>query len=126
MPLAFPLQCIGSEGPDDMPNVRIMIVDDDQETREALLDYVTNALKCETVTLADVKSAIAAVQVFKPDLILTDYDMPGMNGLDLIREIKAIMPHVSIVMMTACAKIETAVEAMKQGAEDFLSKPFNL
>lgn len=104
---------------------RVMIVDDDQAIREILLDYVANALNCETVALADVKSAVAACKVFKPYLILTDYDMPGANGIDLIKEVKATMPHVSIVMMTACGKIETAVEAMKQGAEDFITKPFN-
>ena len=108
-----------------MRKLKVMIVDDDESIREALFEYVTHALDCETVALADVKSAIVAAKVFKPDLILTDFQMPELSGLDLVREIKAIMPHVSIVMMTAFSGVETAVEAMKLGAEDYLTKPFN-
>jgi DNA-binding NtrC family response regulator len=106
--------------------IKVMIVEDESQTREMLLDYFTNGLGCEVVALADAKSAVTALNSFKPDLILTDYDMPGTNGLDLIRDVKALIPHVTIVMTTACQKIETAVEAMKRGAEDFLTKPFNL
>jgi two-component system response regulator AtoC len=106
--------------------VRVLIVDDEEKMRNTLLDYMTKALDCEAVALPDTKSAMDAIEGFKPDLILTDYDMPGANGLELIRQAKALVPHTMMVMMTACQKIETAVEAMKMGACDYITKPFNL
>lgn len=106
--------------------LRVMIVDDDQAIREILLDYVNMNLKCETVAVADAKSALAAVRAFKPDLIITDFDMPGINGIELIHEVKLTMPQITVVMISASGKIETAVNAMKAGADDYLAKPFTL
>ncbi len=60
------------------------------------------------------------------DLVLTDYRMAEMNGLELLTEVKRRFPDASVVLMTAYATVENAVAAMKGGASDYLSKPFSL
>ena len=110
-----------------MQPVKVLIVEDDECIRAGLLDYFTDGLKCETVAVADYKSAEAALRSFKPDLVVTDHNLGGNgNGLDVVRTAKAIAPHVSVVMVTASERIEVAVEAMKLGAIDFFAKPFNM
>ncbi|MFQ5463142.1 MAG: sigma-54-dependent transcriptional regulator, partial [Phycisphaerae bacterium] len=61
-----------------------------------------------------------------PDLILLDYRLPGIDGLEVIRELRKVGNQSSIIMMTAHGNIDTAVEAMKRGASDFLTKPLDL
>src|SRR4030067_3278704 len=60
------------------------------------------------------------------DLVLTDLKMPGMDGLELLKNIKGTRPEVMVILMTAYGSIETAVEAMKMGADDYITKPFNI
>src|SRR3974390_612145 len=70
--------------------------------------------------------AIQTVQERFFDLILLDYKMPGKTGLDVLKEIKQINPEIDVIMMTAYGTIETAVDAMKSGAIDYITKPIEL
>lgn len=102
--------------------VRILIVDDEPATRKVMARAL--GAKYECLTAADAEQAL---KVFgeNPDiaLVLTDYRMPGMNGVELLAAIKAEHPQVHGILITAFGEIELAVEAMKQGADDFLTKP---
>jgi len=74
----------------------------------------------------DGNTAIEQVQGGHFDLLLLDFKMPGMNGIEVLKKIKDINPEISVVMMTAYGTIETAVDAMKLGAVDYISKPIDL
>jgi two-component system, NtrC family, response regulator AtoC len=102
----------------------ILIVDDDKNTREGL----QRALRVNfDVRLAeDARRAMDALADDDVDVMLTDLRMPGMDGLALLRRVQAHHPDVVCILLTAYGSVETAVEAMKQGAFDFLTKPVNL
>ena len=76
-------------------------------------------------TAANGKDALAVLEKSPQDLIISDLKMPGMSGLDLLRRIRAEYPEIIVLMMTAYGSIETAVEAMKLGAYDYITKPVN-
>lgn len=103
--------------------LRILVVDDDKNICRAL----SLSLKDTKCTLSIAHSVDEAVLKFKEnpvDLILTDFKMEGKTGLDLIKEAKAFQPDVLIVVMTAFASIENAIKVVREGAYDYLSKPF--
>ncbi len=108
-----------------MTDARILVVEDEQSMRELL----TIMLKKETYqvsTLGDGQSAIEAIRREPFDLIITDVRMPGVDGLQVLKAAKDLSPDTMIIMITAFATTETAVEAMKLGAYDYITKPFNL
>jgi two-component system response regulator FlrC len=111
------------ESPDT--SERILIVDDDPSMRTALKESVRR-LGYAVQGAIDGAEALERVSRFRPWLVLTDLKMPRMTGLDLIKEMKARAPHTMIVLMTAYGTVETAVEAMKQGASEYLLKPFSM
>ena len=102
---------------------RILIVDDDRSNLESL-DRVFRRERFEVVTAESGKAALDAVRKQRVNVVLTDLMMPGMNGVDLLKSVKAISPESDVILMTAYGTIETAVEAMKEGAYDFVTKPF--
>lgn len=104
---------------------RILIVDDDPSMRTALMESVRR-LGYAAQGAVDGADALERVGRFRPWLVLTDLKMPRMTGLELIRELKARAPQAAIVLMTAYGTVETAVEAMKQGASEYLLKPFSM
>jgi two-component system response regulator FlrC len=104
---------------------RILIVDDDPSMRTALMESVRR-LGYEVQGATDGADALERVGRFRPWLVLTDLKMPRMTGLDLIKDLKVRAPHAMIVLMTAYGTVETAVEAMKQGASEYLLKPFSM
>lgn len=108
----------------DAPD-RILIVDDDPSMRAALVESVRR-LGYDVQGAIDGSDALDRVARFKPWLVLTDLKMPRMTGLDFIKEVKARAPQTLIVLMTAYGTIETAVEAMKHGASEYLLKPFSM
>ena len=103
---------------------RILIVDDDPSMRTALLESVRR-LGYDVQGASDGADAVERVSRYKPWLVVTDLKMPRLGGLDLIKEIKNRSPHTLMVLMTAYATVETAVEAMKYGASDYILKPFS-
>jgi two-component system, NtrC family, response regulator AtoC len=106
-------------------NARILVVDDEPMVRVSL----TNWLKEENYSassVADGPSALAALQEKKWDIVLLDYKMPGMDGIEVLRQIKAIAPETVVLMMTAYATISNSVQAMKEGAYDYIVKPLDV
>ncbi|CAI2719227.1 sigma-54-dependent transcriptional regulator [Nitrospina watsonii] len=103
---------------------RILIVDDEADMRAAL----TAALKREGHTLKTAengKDALALVEIEDFDLVISDVKMPKMTGAELLKAVKELKPETRIIMMTAYGTIDNAVESMKQGAFDYLLKPFS-
>jgi DNA-binding NtrC family response regulator len=103
---------------------RVLIVDDDPSMRTALIESVRR-LGYDVQGATDGADAVERVSRYKPWLVVTDLKMPRLGGLDLIKEIKRRSPHTSMVLMTAYGTVETAVEAMKYGASDYILKPFS-
>lgn len=102
----------------------MLVVEDEGFQREMLRDLLTR----EGHRVTEAESGEKALQLLESslfDLILLDFRMPGMNGLELLRQIKRINPEIEVVIMTAYGTIETAVEAMKAGARDYLTKPID-
>ncbi len=103
----------------------ILVVDDESEIRSALTEALTRS--GHTVTTA--RNGAEGLKKFnlQPyDLVIADVKMPRMNGVEMLKEVKRRSPQTSVVMMTAFGSIDNAVEAMKEGAIDYLQKPFRL
>jgi DNA-binding NtrC family response regulator len=118
-----------------MNKTRILLVEDDVDLREALTDFF-NDKNYEVFAYSD---AVGVIQNFlksesdsgetkklEVDLILSDLRLPGMNGLDFIVEAQKYMPDTPLILMTAHQSLENAVEAIRRGAYDFVTKPLNL
>ncbi len=107
-----------------MSDLDILIVEDEAFQREMLRDFLVK----EGHRVTEVDSGEKAVQLLGKssfDLVLLDFRMPGMDGLEVLREAKRINPETEAVIMTAYGSIETAVGAMKAGARDYLTKPID-
>jgi DNA-binding NtrC family response regulator len=102
---------------------RILVVDDEPDMVETVARILTR-LGHEPVTATDGATALELLARERPDLVLTDLKMPGMDGLEVLKEVKRISPEAPVILFTAHATIETAVEAIKGGAFDYIPKPF--
>ena len=103
---------------------RILVVDDEKAMRESLNDW----LKEDGYQVGLAESGNKAIDMARKDpweVILLDLKMPGMNGLETLKKLKEVRPDAEILMMTAYATVDTAVQAMKEGAFDYLVKPFD-
>jgi two-component system, NtrC family, response regulator AtoC len=101
---------------------RIMVIDDLDSARQMVKRALARSF--EIFDFASVAEALPAVDRAEFDAIVTDLKMPGIDGLEGLRRFKAKVPEIPVVVMTAFATVETAVEAMKAGAFDYLKKPF--
>ncbi len=104
---------------------RILIVDDEANAREALQTILAEE-GYETAVAADGLEALERIEAFEPEVILTDLKMPRLDGLGLLERGKKLSPHTAFVVMTAFGSIDTAVEAIKRGAENYLTKPLDI
>jgi nitrogen regulation protein NR(I) len=100
----------------------ILIVDDDKSIRYSLKRMMEE--KYSILTAHNGEEALGRVKESSPDLIIMDIKMPGRNGIEVLREIKSIDPKSLVIIMTAYGTTETAIEAMKYGAFDYILKPF--
>ncbi|CAN5547818.1 hypothetical protein BH10ACI4_BH10ACI4_35260 [soil metagenome] len=105
------------------PVLHVMVVDDDAELRQTCAE-VAAAMGCAVVQAESVPAAEAILRVRKLDLLLLDLRLPGGGGLALLEQVKALYPETAVVVMTAFATVSSAVEAMRIGAGDYLTKPF--
>jgi DNA-binding NtrC family response regulator len=101
---------------------RILVVDDDESLRRVTQVQLEQA-GFKTLTAPDGMEALNVLQKSPVDLVITDLKMPGISGLELLSRIRTEYPDMSVVMLTAFGTIETAVEAMKAGAYDYITKP---
>ncbi|MGB3051881.1 MAG: sigma-54 dependent transcriptional regulator [Polyangiales bacterium] len=104
---------------------RVLIVDDEANARNALAELLDDA-GYSVSTAADGRTALLQMEQVDPDVVLTDLKMPGMDGLSLIERGRPMSPHTTFIVMTAFATIDTAVKAIKLGAESYLTKPLEL
>jgi DNA-binding NtrC family response regulator len=103
---------------------RILVVDDKELMRDSVAAILSR--KGHTViTAADGSAALARIADKRPECVVTDLQMPGMNGLELLEGIRRIDAELPVVFMTAFGSVETAVEAMRKGAFDYVTKPFS-
>ena len=105
-------------------NPNILVVDDDRVLLD-LLHKILAKFGFEVALAASGKDAIDQVQKFVPDVILLDIKMPGMDGITLLKKIKAHDPDVEVIIITGFASLDSAVEALKYGAFDYIKKPFD-
>ena len=104
---------------------RILVVDDEEVIREILADFLTME-GFQVRTAEDGGSALVELSRSRFDLVLSDLKMPNMGGLELLSAIRKHTPHVVTIIMTGFGTVETAIEAMKQGAYDYVLKPFKV
>ena len=107
------------------PTARILVVDDHASARQSVVDVLRHggylAESCSSGA-----EALQKLSATSFDLVITDLQMPGMSGLDLIREIERLRLPLQVLMVTAHASVGVAVEAMRHGAFDFLEKPYDI
>ncbi len=115
---SYTLNAEGSKG-------RVLIVDDEANARNALAELLDDA-GYSVSTAADGRTALLQMEQVDPDVVLTDLKMPAMDGLSLIERGRPMAPHTTFIVMTAFATIDTAVQAIKLGAESYLTKPLEL
>lgn len=104
---------------------KILVVDDEPDMLQLLARSLAPDLGCRVETAASGKDALRMLDGGHFDLAVVDIKMPEMDGLELLELIKRKWPDLTVVMMTAYGSIDTAVDAMKQGAYDFITKPFD-
>ena len=102
----------------------VLIVDDEKHSREGLREALEDDYDVSVAANADEAFNLLDAQPF--DAVLTDLRMPGKSGLKVIDKALALPQRPAVIMMTAYGSVDTAVEAMKRGAVDFLTKPVNL
>ena len=106
-----------------MPHAPVMIVEDDADLREAIC-VTLDLHQIEYRAFGDAESALMAFDDQEFSLVVSDFKLPGMDGLTLLRSIRKKVPQLPVVIMTAFAEAKLAVEALQTGARDFLIKPF--
>jgi DNA-binding NtrC family response regulator len=100
----------------------ILIVDDEPLIRKSLFE-ILKMIGYQCLMVASGEEAVEAIQKKKVDIVISDMRLPEMSGIDLLRKIKKLQPSVEVIMMTGFGSIETAVEAMKLKAFDYITKP---
>jgi DNA-binding NtrC family response regulator len=105
--------------------ITLLVVDDDRAVRDCC-EAIVETMGITAVCAASAREGLALMERMPVDIVLTDFRMPGLNGLEFLEALRNNNPDVFVVIMSGYGSIETAVEAMKRGAYDFLSKPFKL
>jgi len=103
---------------------RILFIDDDKTGREVALFNLRRA-GYEVMPASDGQEGISFFSPETVDVVITDVKMPGLSGIEVLRRVKKLAPEVPVLVITAFGNVETAVEAMKEGAYDFIGKPFH-
>lgn len=105
-------------------DVHILVVDDERIMRDSLSDWLLEE-GYEVVAVEDGARALEKVRAERWDALLVDLKMPEMDGIEVLEEVKKINQEIPVIIMTAYATVDSAVRAMKQGAYDYIVKPFN-
>jgi nitrogen regulation protein NR(I) len=103
---------------------KLLLIDDEEDVRYSF-QRIFDSPEIEVATASSGEEGLKVIPKFKPDLVLMDVRMGGMNGLETLRRIRATNPKLLVILMTAYGTTQTAIEAMKLGAYDYLLKPFD-
>ena len=106
-------------------HARVLIVDDERDMLNLLAKVLGKKGGCQVSTAISAEAALEAIRLEPPDAVLTDIKMPGMDGLAFLHELQQIDPSLTAIVMTGYGTIEIAVQALKEGAYDFIEKPFD-
>jgi two-component system, NtrC family, response regulator AtoC len=109
----------------DESRLRFLIVDDEQSIRRLCMT-VGQGLNFACTEAETVEAALASIESESPDVVVTDLKLPSLSGTDLLRKIKELLPRTEVAIMTGHGSIESAVEAMREGAYDYIEKPFRV
>jgi two-component system, NtrC family, response regulator AtoC len=104
---------------------RLLVVDDEQSIRRLCMT-IGNTLGYACSEAESAEAALGRLESDAPDLILTDLKLPAMSGVELLKQAKMLLPHTEVAIMTGHGSIESAVDAMKLGAYDYIEKPFRV
>jgi signal transduction histidine kinase/CheY-like chemotaxis protein len=104
---------------------RVLVVDDEPTVVDVFTDFL-GPLGYELTVAASGEEAMRVIPGLRPDIILTDINLPGISGLEVMRNAKAVDPEVVVVVVTGHASASTAIDALRQGAYDYITKPFEL
>ena len=107
------------------PALRILLVDDEQIIHETLGEYLVD-IGAQVTSLFDGNSAVENIEGADYDLMLVDLRMPGIDGFGLLERVQQIQPEMSVVIITGHGSMDTAIQALRMGAADFLPKPIKL
>ncbi len=103
---------------------QVLVVDDDQTLRDVLSGYLERAGH-ETRVASDGTGALAAVSASPPELMVLDLMLPGLDGLEVCRRVRASYPDVPVIMLTALGEAEDRIAGLEVGADDYVTKPFS-
>jgi DNA-binding NtrC family response regulator len=109
----------------DQLKLRFLIVDDEQSIRRLCIT-VGQGLGYQCAEAETAEAALESLETNPPDLIVTDLKLPSLSGVELLRKIKELLPRSEVAIMTGHGSVETAVDAMRQGAYDYIEKPFRV
>jgi len=102
---------------------KILVVDDEAAIRESLCDWLSD-VGYEVLTAENGPQALEIIEREKLGIVITDLVMPGMDGIELMKTAKNILPNIEVIIITAYGSIPTAISAMREGAYDYIEKPF--
>ena len=108
-----------------MTKYSILIVDDEENVRK-LLQKIFLKENYITHIASNAEEALLIIDKYQVDIVISDIKMPGISGIELLNKIREIDTSIQVIMITAFATIETAIDALKMGAKDYITKPFNL
>lgn len=103
---------------------KLVVIDDDKDTCEYLKEFFEQR-KCIVLTANSGVEGLSIIKAEKPDIVLLDVKMEGMNGLETLKEIKSFDPTIKVIMVTVASDQETRQKAAELGADDFIKKPLN-
>ena len=106
-------------------HTRVMVVDDEEKVRNTLKRVLVE-VGYDVAVAADGEGALYEISQHGADVVLLDIKMPGISGMDLLGTLAAKSPETGIIMMTGIHDVDTATEAMKKGADDYVTKPFDI
>src|SRR5258707_2696290 len=108
----------------DKMSHKLLLIDDEEDVRYSF-QRIFDSPEIEIATASSDEEGLKVIPKFKPDLVLMDVRMGGMNRLETLRKIRASNPKLLVILMTAYGTTQTTIEAMKLGAYDYLLKPFD-
>ncbi|MDP2916561.1 MAG: sigma-54 dependent transcriptional regulator [Dehalococcoidia bacterium] len=102
---------------------KILVVDDEAIIRDSLTDWLTD-VGHQVSSSENGHQALDIIQKERPEIVITDLVMPGIDGLELLKRIKQMFPEIQVIIITAYGSVPTAIQAMREGAYDYIEKPF--